>query len=144
MTDIHQIAAEFQAATSFADNLEIMRTHLAPKVRIEHVPAVSADGVVNRDLIIAGTRAEGEAVTRAVPDGRFSNEVTIKGDWIQLKGRLMGALADGTPIEMQPMVSYEVTGGNIIGIRANSSGNAFQNLLKAGAFQPPTREQAGG
>jgi hypothetical protein len=144
MPSIEEIAAKFRAATDFGASLDIMRLNLAQDVRADHVPPEPGDGVVARDLIVTYTGYEKEAVMRALPNGRLANEVTIDGDWLIVQGRLQGALADGSIIDMPSQGAYQVSGGEIVAIRStmDSSGvEMFKRLLKEGGFNPPWLQQ---
>ena len=113
----------------------------ADQVHLRHDPPVDSDGPIPGALLAAVSRAEADAMERALTTGLDrSVDVTVEGANLRVRSAVRGELTDGTSVDYATEVVLEVTDGTITAMEAHlddASMAQHRAVLTAGGYERP-------
>ena len=142
------IADEMRAvAQDRTKSRNLLASLFAETVELRHVPPSPSDGPIPGSLLSEVSGREVVALARALPDAEHGGtEVTVEGDAVRVRVRTTGALADGTPIDVETNTLFTIAGGAIVGLQSDmdpASATAWKQVLAAGSFEVPADRPTG-
>lgn len=101
---IGEVAEAIHRAGSDRDRLRMtMKQLYAETIELAHEPRLPTDGPLPSRVLVALAGQEVAALERAMPDAWLDEpEVTAEGQYIRVRNRMGGTLADGSAVEVSP------------------------------------------